>query len=93
MAEPTAMPEPMEKPADEMMAGARHAPAFAEYWKPDTDFYGDPVYGGTLRINYEDPLEHANTWGASTGGRHPAAQRHYEPDCLGQPLRQYDDYP
>ena len=28
MAEPTAMPEPMEKPADEMMAGARHAPAF-----------------------------------------------------------------
>ena len=49
------------------MAGARHAPAFAEYWKPDTDFYGDPVYGGTLRINYEDPLEHGNTWGASTG--------------------------
>ena len=67
MAEPTAMPEAMEKPADEMMAGARHAPAFAEYWKPDTAFYGEPVYGGTLRINYEDPLEHANTWGASTG--------------------------
>ena len=67
MAEPTAMPEVMEKPAEEMMAGARHAPAFAEYWKPDTDFYGDPVYGGTLRINYEDPLEHGNTWGASTG--------------------------
>ena len=68
MAEPTAMPEPMEKPADEMMAGARHAPAFAEYWKPPTDFYGEPVYGGSLRINYEDPLQHANTWGASTGG-------------------------
>ena len=67
MAVPTAVPEAMAEPAEEMMAGARYAPAFAEYWKPDTDFYGDPVYGGTLRINYEDPLEHGNTWGASTG--------------------------
>ena len=67
MAEPTAMPEVMAEPAGEMMAGPKHAPVFAEYWQPDTAFYGEPVYGGTLRINYEDPLEHANTWGASTG--------------------------
>jgi peptide/nickel transport system substrate-binding protein len=25
------------------------------------------VYGGTLRINYEDPLAHANVWGAWAG--------------------------
>ncbi|MDE2842566.1 MAG: ABC transporter substrate-binding protein, partial [Chloroflexota bacterium] len=69
MPEPTAMPEAMDKPADEMMD------------KPDTmamsdvvpipdhvaDFYGDVVYGGTLRVNYEDPLEHANAWGAGSG--------------------------
>ena len=67
MAEPTAMPEAMSEPSGEMMAGPKTAPAFAEYWTPDTSFYGEPVYGGTLRINYEDPLEHANTWGASTG--------------------------
>ena len=67
MAEPTAMPEVMAEPAGEMMAGPKYAPVFAEYWTPDTAFYGEPVYGGTLRINYEDPLEHANTWGASTG--------------------------
>ena len=67
MAEPTAMPEVMAEPAGDMMAGPKHAPAFAEFWTPDTAFYGEPVYGGTLRINYEDPLEHANTWGASTG--------------------------
>ena len=67
MAEPTAMPEAMAEPEGDMMAGARVAPTFEEYWTPDTDFYGEPVYGGTLRINYEDPLEHANTWGASTG--------------------------
>ena len=67
MAEPTAIPEVMAEPAGEMMAGPRQAPVFAEYWTPDTAFYGEPVYGGTLRINYEDPLEHANTWGASTG--------------------------
>ena len=47
----------------------------ASYWKPPTDFYGDPVYGGTLRINYEDPLEHANAWGARTG----AAMRYRVP--------------
>ncbi len=31
------------------------------------EFYGEVVPGGTLRINYEDPLEHANAWGAATG--------------------------
>jgi ABC-type transport system substrate-binding protein len=43
------------------------APPFAEFWNPPTEFYGEPVYGGTLRVIYEDPLEHANSWGASTG--------------------------
>ena len=65
--EPTAVPAPMQEPPDDMVAGPKQAPVFDEYWTPDTDFYGEPVYGGTLRINYEDPLEHANTWGASTG--------------------------
>ena len=68
MAEPTAVPEAMAQPAEEMMAKPETgAMAFADYWKPPTDYYGDPVYGGTLRINYEDPLEHANDWGAATG--------------------------
>ncbi len=66
--EPTAMPEAMEKPAEEMMAKPETgAMAFADYWNPPTDYYGEPVYGGVLRINYEDPLEHANDWGAATG--------------------------
>ncbi len=42
-------------------------PATPAYWNPPTDFYGEPVYGGTIRINYEDPLEHANLWGAHSG--------------------------
>jgi ABC-type transport system substrate-binding protein len=50
------------------MADAQQAPSFASYWKPPTDYYGPPVYGGTLRINYEDPLEHANVWGAAGDG-------------------------
>ena len=37
------------------------------YWNPDNDVYGDSVYGGQLRINYEDPLEHGNLWGAHSG--------------------------
>ena len=69
MAEPTAVPEAMAEPAKEMMD------------KPETmdmsdglpipasvaDFYGEVTQGGTLRINYEDPLEHANAWGAGSG--------------------------
>ncbi len=65
---PTTVPEAMDQPAGEMMAEKETmAMAFADYWKPDTDFYGQPVRGGTLRINYEDPLEHANAWGAGSG--------------------------
>ena len=67
-AEPTATPEPTPTPTAESTATPDHrAMAFADYWKPPTDYYGEPVYGGTLRINYADPLEHANVWGAATG--------------------------
>ena len=61
---PTAAPT---EAAVGMMAEPDYAPSMAEYWNPPTDFYGDPVYGGTIRINYEDPLEHGNVWGAMTG--------------------------
>ena len=54
-------------PVSESAMGPRQAPEFASYWKPPTAFYGEPLYGGTLRINYEDPLEHANVWGARSG--------------------------
>ena len=72
-AEPQAVPTPTTvaqaalAPVSESLMGPREAPALADYWKPPTAFYGNPVYGGTLRINYEDPLEHANVWGARTG--------------------------
>lgn len=49
------------------VAAPKAAPSFAEYWKPPTAYYGQPVYGGEFRLNYEDPLEHANVWGAFTG--------------------------
>ena len=55
-------PVAMTAPSD-----AAVAPAMSEYWNPPTDYYGDPVYGGALRVNYEDPLEHANVWGAWSG--------------------------
>ena len=64
---PTAVAAEVAMPAEEMMAEGKNAPSFADYWQPDTGFYGQPVYGGTLRINYEDPLEHANAWGAGSG--------------------------
>ena len=41
--------------------------AFEDFWNPPTDFYGDPVSGGHLRVIYEDPLEHGNAWGAYSG--------------------------
>ena len=63
----TAVPAEAAMPAEDMMAEGKNAPSFADYWQPDTGFYGQPVYGGTLRINYEDPLEHANAWGAGSG--------------------------
>ena len=64
---PTAVAAEAAMPAEDMMAEGKIAPSFADYWQPDTGFYGQPVYGGTLRINYEDPLEHANAWGAGSG--------------------------
>ena len=64
---PTTVAQAAIAPAAESVSGPQQAPAFESYWQPATDFYGDPLYGGTLRINYEDPLEHANAWGARTG--------------------------
>ncbi len=69
---PTAEPAAMAKPAEETM----DKPDTMEMTEmsdvvpiPDhvADFYGEVTYGGTLRINYEDPLEHANAWGAGSG--------------------------
>jgi peptide/nickel transport system substrate-binding protein len=64
---PTVAPQPTAALDDGMMAGIEHAPSFAEYWQPPTSVYGEPVRGGHLRIVYEDPLDHANAWGAPTG--------------------------
>ena len=69
---PTAEPEAMAKPAEETM-DKPDTMAMTEMSDvvpiPDhvADFYGEVTYGGTLRINYEDPLEHANAWGAGSG--------------------------
>jgi peptide/nickel transport system substrate-binding protein len=57
------------------MGGSKMAPSLASYWTPPTEYYGQPVYGGTLRINYEDPLEHANVWGAAGDGGGADRQR------------------
>ena len=69
MAEPTAMPEAMDKPATEMMDKPETMAMSDVVPIPQNvaDFYGEVTYGGTLRINYEDPLEHANAWGAGSG--------------------------
>ena len=67
---PTAMPEAMAQPADGMMdTGESMSMMDAGLPIPDNvkSFYGDVVSGGRLRINYEDPLEHANAWGAGSG--------------------------
>ena len=64
---PTTVAQAALAPVSESAMGPREAPSFADYWSPPTAFYGEPVYGGTLRINYEDPLEHANVWGARSG--------------------------
>jgi ABC-type transport system substrate-binding protein len=66
-AAPTAVPQAVEPAGDSMMAGIEHAPSFAEFWQQPTSVYGEPVQGGHLRIIYEDPLDHGNAWGASTG--------------------------
>src|SRR5918999_503740 len=48
-AEPTAVPtteaQATQPPGDRTMAAPQFAPPFAEYWKPPTDFYGQPVRG------------------------------------------------
>ncbi len=79
--EPTSVPAPTVYPiavptetARPDAIGMRHVDG-PWYNKPPTDFYGEPVYGGTLRINYHEPLEHANVWGAASG----AADRYRAP--------------
>ncbi len=69
MAEPTAAPAQAEEPSSEMMQEPEMMEASDVVPIPDhvADFYGEVVSGGTLRINYEDPLEHANAWGAGSG--------------------------
>jgi len=57
------------------MEGMEAGRSFADYWRPPTAAYGEPISGGELRVIYEDPLEHANTWGAATG----AADRFLSP--------------
>ena len=64
---PTAVPKAVIAAGGGDADGPAYAPSFAEFWQPPTDYYGDVVTGGTVRINYEDPLEHANVWGAYTG--------------------------
>jgi ABC-type transport system substrate-binding protein len=64
---PTPVPQEAIAPVDDETAGPKYAPTFESYWSPPTAFYGQLVYGGTLRINFEDPLEHTNIWGARTG--------------------------
>ncbi len=71
MAEPTAEPEMMAEPTMEMMAEPESMDMDMMEGLPIPDhvaeFYGEVTHGGTLRINYEDPLEHANAWGAASG--------------------------
>ena len=66
-ASPTATPAPGPETTPTPNKSTKNLP---DYWSPPVDYYGEPVYGGTLRINYEDPLEHANTWGAASGATH-----------------------
>ena len=79
-AEPTATGVPTRAPTPITLRPIAYDPPsprfiFEELWNPPTQFYGEPVYGGTLRIIYEDPLDHANVWGAATG----AADRYRVP--------------
>jgi hypothetical protein len=78
------MAEPVKPAGDSTKPGVEYAPSFAQYWQPPTAVYGEPVKGGTFRVIYEDPLEHANAWGAATG----AADRFWTPtmNLLVQPI-------
>jgi peptide/nickel transport system substrate-binding protein len=53
-------------PAPAMAPVASTSNATPDYWNPPSAFYGQPLYGGEMIVNFEDPLEHANTWGAYT---------------------------
>ena len=67
---PTAAPAAAEQPDSGMMdTGDSMAMSDATLPIPENvqNFYGEVVSGGRLRINYEDPLEHANAWGAGSG--------------------------
>ena len=46
---PTTVAQRALAPVSESAMGPREAPSFADYWNPPTAFYGEPVYGGTLR--------------------------------------------
>lgn len=58
-----AIPTPAPAPAAPTGSATNVTP---DYWNPPTAFYGQPLYGGEMIVNFEDPLEHANTWGAYT---------------------------
>lgn len=64
---PTAIPQATAAITDDSMGRGDHAPSFAQFWQPPSAVYGEPISGGHLRIIYEDPLDHANAWGAGTG--------------------------
>jgi len=65
---PTAVAAPADPPADGSMdTGMEMMDATLTIPDHVKNFYGDVVSGGRLRINYEDPLEHANAWGAGSG--------------------------
>ena len=65
---PTQAPTARPTPTQEIIVFPPYRPMnLLDYWWPPTDFYGQPVYGGTLRINYYDPLEHANAWSRFDG--------------------------
>jgi peptide/nickel transport system substrate-binding protein len=72
VAEPTAAPAAAAEPSQGSMNEPETVPMsemseVVPIPQNVADFYGEVVYGGTLRINYEDPLEHANAWGAASG--------------------------
>ena len=72
-ATPTTIPTP--EPTEETTRTPLPTPEpialdFGDYWNPPMDYYGEPVYGGTLRVSYDHLLEHANVWGAASGAAH-----------------------
>ena len=74
---PTAESQAVAPPVDDATAAPRYAPSFASYWEPATDFYGQPVYGGTLLINTHSELSNGNIWGASEAARNRIPTTNY----------------